>query len=664
MAIALNTVIVDGQEYKPGDVIPDFKSIKCVDTREPRKYQGLSADVSVLNDVIAKYASGGASCFMSDTGEYYEYDRKEKTFKLITNITERGFGSEKAYGALKHMLKNVSVSDEKIQSAVTDYLRVNPVLPGATTEQAQQIEQNKTDVASLKEETGSLKEDLAETIGDTDKKISSFVVNIVKFGVKTDSDYNIVSFFSNAGDNFVFINNSDVDGNILATYNDDNTGILMSILAGETKKLTIPKATKSLGFYFSSDGTVNIEIHGSLYDKIMDDSEKQTDEKLYSFANRTAGKNKVNPDLCLDGQLVTDSGFISDSKTYFCTGLIPVKKGESIAISPRTRTLLFYDASENPISSSFDTTIHNDYVVQASSDGFIRVCAFKSDSDKLQVEISDSVTPYEPYIWELDSDIHLSDTHKEEIKDEIKREINDLSGKKIMFLGDSITAIGNAENGWAGIFCNILGAEYFVNVAVWGATLMDTAESVYDGNPVTENANSNVLGNQVQKILNSNYESPDIIMIAIGTNGGIFANSYSDINAVYFDSNNELIPLETVDRKTSAGAFRYANEKLHEKYPDAIIFWCTPIFAAQKRRTAMSIVGFGEALKKLTQYAGIRMIDTLKCGIMAYEEVANTEGVNLYDGLHPNVKGASKIATYNALEVSSQINQRGFSELS
>lgn len=162
--IAENTVIVDGQEYKPGDVIPDFKSIKCVDTREPRKYQGLSADVSVLNDVIAKYASGGASCFMSDTGEYYEYDRKEKTWKLITNITERGFDSEKTYGALKHMLKNVTVSDEKIQSAVTDYLTVNPVLPGATTEQAQQIEQNKTDVASLKKETNSLKEDIDDCL--------------------------------------------------------------------------------------------------------------------------------------------------------------------------------------------------------------------------------------------------------------------------------------------------------------------------------------------------------------------------------------------------------------------------------------------------------------------------------------------------------------------
>ncbi len=181
MAIALNTVIVDGQEYKPGDVIPDFKSIKCVDTREPRKYQGLSADVSVLNDVIAKYASGGASCFMSDTGEYYEYDRKEKTFKLITNITERGFGSEKAYGALKHMLKNVTVSDEKIQRAVTDYLTVNPVLPGATTEQAQQIEQNKTDVASLKTDIGEISKKqgyLSSYVTDSTIKIDNEIYDV------------------------------------------------------------------------------------------------------------------------------------------------------------------------------------------------------------------------------------------------------------------------------------------------------------------------------------------------------------------------------------------------------------------------------------------------------------------------------------------------------
>lgn len=56
------------------------------------------------------------------------------------------------------------VSPEEIKSAVNEYLEKNPVKPGATTEQAQQIEQNKTDVASLKDETGSLKEDLSNKI--------------------------------------------------------------------------------------------------------------------------------------------------------------------------------------------------------------------------------------------------------------------------------------------------------------------------------------------------------------------------------------------------------------------------------------------------------------------------------------------------------------------
>lgn len=51
------------------------------------------------------------------------------------------------------------ISPEEIKAAVNEYLEKNPVKPGATTEQVQQIEQNKTDIASLKTETGSLKED-------------------------------------------------------------------------------------------------------------------------------------------------------------------------------------------------------------------------------------------------------------------------------------------------------------------------------------------------------------------------------------------------------------------------------------------------------------------------------------------------------------------------
>lgn len=59
------------------------------------------------------------------------------------------------------------ISPEEIKNAVNEYLEKNPVKPGATTEQAQQIEQNKTDVASLKKETGSLKEDLGNVESTT-----------------------------------------------------------------------------------------------------------------------------------------------------------------------------------------------------------------------------------------------------------------------------------------------------------------------------------------------------------------------------------------------------------------------------------------------------------------------------------------------------------------
>lgn len=78
------------------------------------------------------------------------------------------------------------ISPEEIKAAVNEYLEKNPVKPGATTEQAQQIEQNRTDVASLKNETGSLKEDIGE-LNKLSKKISS--VSIIQKCEVTDGYY-------------------------------------------------------------------------------------------------------------------------------------------------------------------------------------------------------------------------------------------------------------------------------------------------------------------------------------------------------------------------------------------------------------------------------------------------------------------------------------------
>lgn len=114
---------------------------------------------------------------------------------------------------------NIEINTEDIEKAVNKYLEQNPIQPGATENQAQQIEKNKKDVASLKAETGSLKEDLdsylpteiawtdgkmvsnsGEITNESDRSISDYIycknVNSVKYKAETQNNYvNGISFF-------------------------------------------------------------------------------------------------------------------------------------------------------------------------------------------------------------------------------------------------------------------------------------------------------------------------------------------------------------------------------------------------------------------------------------------------------------------------------------
>lgn len=226
-------------------------------------------------------------------------------------------------------------------------------------------------------------------------------------------------------------------------------------------------------------------------------------------------------------------------------------------------------------------------------------------------------------------------------------------GKKLITLGDSITALGTGNTGWVKYFIEKTGCALIANVAVNGATLMDKTGTIYDGNPVfdgSDNNINNVLGNQVQKIINNTYEAPDIIMIAVGTNGGISITK-DQIKAAYYDNSNTLISLDSVDRTTSAGAYRWCTEKLQTLYPNAIIFWCTPIMGHQTTRSAENAMAYAESLRIATEYSGQIMIDTIRCGINGVFEKKDANGRYLVDGLHPNMNGARKIGYYNAAKV-------------
>lgn len=220
---------------------------------------------------------------------------------------------------------------------------------------------------------------------------------------------------------------------------------------------------------------------------------------------------------------------------------------------------------------------------------------------------------------------------------------------KMMFLGDSITHL-SGDRSWTDKFNNIINGTTIANVAVDGARLRDFSETVYDGNPTQANPSSNVLGNQVQKIINNSYETPDAIIIAIGTNGGISVQG-NELNDAFFTSSG-VKPLADVDRKTDAGAYRWCTQKLSEIYPNAKIIWCTPIQSAYANAKRPSVVGeWGDNLKEFCLWGSTYCFDTEKCGINALN--AST---TLYDGLHPDIAGAQLMADYNAGEFNKLID--------
>ena len=221
----------------------------------------------------------------------------------------------------------------------------------------------------------------------------------------------------------------------------------------------------------------------------------------------------------------------------------------------------------------------------------------------------------------------------------------------LITLGDSITKLGITDRGWIKYFIEKTGATLIANVAVDGAQLVDKEGTAYDGNPTESNPTNNVLGNQVQKVINNNYTAPDLIMIAVGTNNGIFITA-EQIKAEYYDNSNVLVPLADVDSTTGAGAYRYCTETLHNLYPNAVIVWCAPIYSAQASRRMDQIEAWGESLEIATRYSGQIFIDTFRCGINGVDETVGNNGEYLYDGLHPNVKGAKKIGLYNASKIS------------
>lgn len=187
-----------------------------------------------------------------------------------------------------------------IQRLVTEYFEKNPVKPGATTEQAQQIEQNKTDIASLKTETSSLKEDInklisyeqtEQTIRVSGKTVSGGKFDTLKSGgywgtngkwIENDvyisygfgaakSDYEL--FIPSKVELLLYIFNGKPSENTFVRRIDSN-------FPTENKKLIISKGqqvefctTDSTGFTVTANNKF-VEVNGKLLEENLDKIQK------------------------------------------------------------------------------------------------------------------------------------------------------------------------------------------------------------------------------------------------------------------------------------------------------------------------------------------------------------------------------------------------------
>lgn len=238
-----------------------------------------------------------------DIGDMYNIESKSIYGEAGMNVAWNGVVWDTMGAPIDMSLYLTKEEAERvIQRLVTEYFEKNPVKPGATTEQAQQIEQNKTDIASLKTETGSLKEDISNKItkfyassqGETHLADSdnSKIVDMMLYGKSEQKQYsgkNLLNYDAWKGvlitrGTAVFEKNSFT---LTATENDCYTESTLEQGFPDDAKIEISEGeTVTLSWESSADTDGNIYIfpNGAVTDGLVYTDNHNTKTLTYTAA--------------------------------------------------------------------------------------------------------------------------------------------------------------------------------------------------------------------------------------------------------------------------------------------------------------------------------------------------------------------------------------------
>ena len=381
-------------------------------------------------------------------------------------------------------------------------------------------------------------------------------------------------------------------------------------------------------------------------------------------------ENLFNPLSVVVGAILKDNGILEPSfNEWRASDWIEVKANSTIYFSNNGEPFTTHLGALYNTSKQYLSPINDVVKIDVAEDGYMRVSQNGGFPSKYQIEV-EKVTEYK----EFDKPKSVLDNNYLDIKIN-----NNFENKKYLLLGDSITALGNNEYGWEYHFRKIVNPSNVVNIAVNGCTWKDYSDTpAYDGNPVPEN-NLNVIGNQIQKVINqkasgnSDYTDFDIIIIAAGTNDSFDRNTETietvenEFVTNYSTGQYTVKPINAVNRKTFAGAMRYAYEKLYELYPNAAFFVTTPL--QEVYESYLDIKAKGDLIDYVADRLSINTINTRRCGMLNtyespvgdidYDNPTGSESArkrDLSDGIHTNASGAKKLGEFIARDIINYFN--------
>lgn len=334
-----------------------------------------------------------------DVGDMYNIESKSIYGEAGMNVAWNGVAWDPMGAPIDMSLYLTKEgADTTIQNMVNEYLEKNPVKPGATTEQAQQIEQNKTDI-------GSLKEDLSNII-NTDYE-DGYIID--KSGKKIqDGNYKVLKIICYKGKNITFsntvVNNEYV--NSISFYNIKNqfiSGIVSTVHGDSSYTVPIPDTayyamftclkSQNVSYQFDTD---YVSVFLDRINEIVRDYQNADNNKL----DIIRGKNLFDKDKITTGKFLYDNGGVALNDDYFISDYIQIEGGEQYyiqALSTNGANNVFYDLNKNALDKSYSNHVDNGGFTAPKSAAYIRLSGETKTVNNLCFSKGTQEIPYEPY---------------------------------------------------------------------------------------------------------------------------------------------------------------------------------------------------------------------------------------------------------------------------